>query len=185
MNHDAYRGADPSIMLTKFPQGYLHALDVAAELEMGVVIEVIKKIRNIRAEMNIPLSTKFTVHISGNGVTQELLSRNSAQILKLARAEKLIIEDYLNVPKASARAVTANAEIAVPLEGLIDFEKEQARLGGQIEKLGKELDRISGQLSNEDFVNKAPAEKVDALRERKSELEQQIATLKTNLEALE
>ena len=78
----------------------------------------------------------------------------------------------------------ANAEIAVPLEGLIDFDKERERLQNQINKLDVEYQRLAGQLSNEDFVNKAPAEKVEALRERKAEIEQQTGTLKSNLEAL-
>ena len=89
------------------------------------------------------------------------------------------------MPKASAKAVlSGGAEIAVPLEGLIDFEKERERLKNQIDKLDTELQRLNGQLSNANFVERAPAEKVEELRERKHEIEQQTSTLKTNLEAL-
>ncbi|HBR58754.1 MAG TPA: valine--tRNA ligase, partial [Blastocatellia bacterium] len=95
-------------------------------------------------------------------------------MLKLARAEKLILAGVLNVPKASAKAVTADAEIAVPLEGLIDFEKEIARLRVQMAKLETELSRLAVQLSNRNFVEKAPAEKVSELRERQTEIIQQI-----------
>jgi valyl-tRNA synthetase len=90
----------------------------------------------------------------------------------------------LNVPKASAKAVTALAEIAVPLEGLIDFEAERSRLQNQVNKLGAELQRLNGQLSNANFVDKAPAEKVQGLRDRVAEIETQMATLNANLETL-
>jgi valyl-tRNA synthetase len=126
----------------------------------------------------------LAVHIAAETSVQRLFAPNEAQILKLARAEKLIIGPTLQVPKASAKAVTATAEIAVPLEGLIDFDKERERLSGQIAKLQTELTRLNGQLSNADFVQKAPEEKVRDLRERSAEIEQQIKTLNQNLETL-
>ena len=95
-----------------------------------------------------------------------------------------MIGDALDVPRASAKAVTNDAEIAVPLEGLIDFEKERERLALQIAKLTEEKSRLDGQLSNANFVERAPAEKVQELRDRQAELDNQIATLNNNLEAL-
>ncbi|HTK26128.1 MAG TPA: hypothetical protein VL327_06195, partial [Pyrinomonadaceae bacterium] len=89
------------------------------------------------------------------------------------------------VPKASAKAVlTGGAEIALPLEGLIDFDKERERLKNQLAKLDTEFQRLNGQLSNKNFVEKAPAEKVQELRDRQSEIEKQIAVLNNNLDAL-
>jgi valyl-tRNA synthetase len=115
---------------------------------------------------------------------QQVFKSNEAQILKLARAEKLLIAEELDVPKASAKAVTSNARIAVPLEGLIDFDKERERLNTQIAKLTEEKTRLDGQLSNANFVERAPAEKVEGLRDRSSELESQIQTLTRNIESL-
>ena len=185
LNNPAYSKADASIMLTKFPPGDALALDGSAEGEMNAVIEVIKKVRNIRSEMNISPSIKFTVHIAAERALQDVMEANKAQILKLARAENLVISDSLDVPKASAKAVVAgNASLAVPLEGLIDFDKERTRLNNQITKLAEEKSRLDAQLSNQNFVERAPAEKVDALRERQSELTHQINTLNNNLEAL-
>jgi len=68
---------------------------------------------------------------------------------------------------------------------LIDFDKERERLQNQIAKLDTELQRLNGQLSNANFVERAPTEKVQELKDRKAEIEQQTATLKMNLEALE
>ena len=81
--------------------------------------------------------------------------------------------------------MTNDAEIAVPLEGLIDFEKERERLTNQIAKLTEEKMRLDGQLSNANFVDRAPAEKVQELRDRQVELETQVSTLKANFTSLD
>ncbi len=184
LHHAAYRGAEATIMLTDFPKGDASAIDGAAEAEMSAVIDMITKVRNIRAEMNISTAIKFTVHIAADAAMQSVFKANEAQILKLAKAESLVIADALDVPKASARAVTNDASIAVPLIGLIDFDVERTRLAGQIAKLTDEKTRLDGQLSNTNFVERAPADKVQELRDRQTELNDQIATLNNNLEAL-
>jgi valyl-tRNA synthetase len=172
-------------MLTTFPTGDVALIDEVAESEMSSLIELITKVRNIRAEMNIKSGDRLAIHIAGDNSIQSVFAANEAQIKKLARADKIVLAESLDVPKASARAVlTGNAEIAVPLEGLIDFEKERERLQNQLEKLDVELQRLNSQLSNADFVEKAPAQKVDELRTRQSEINTQIATLGTNIEAL-
>ena len=185
LHNTAYSTAEQTIMLADFPKGNPALIDEAAEAEMNAVIEVISKVRNIRSEMSISPSIKFTVHLAADTAKQDIFRANEAQILKLARADRIVLGETLDVPKASAKAVTAAAEIAVPLEGLIDFEKERARLSNQIDKLNTERERLTGQLSNASFVEKAPPEKVAELRARKTEIEQQVKTLNQNLEALE
>jgi valyl-tRNA synthetase len=184
LHNAAYKDADSSIMLSAFPAGDASAIDDAGENEMGAVIDLITKVRNIRAEMNIPPSNLFTVHVATSMFMQFVFRQNEAAILKLARAEELIIADTLDVPRASAKAVTNDAAIAVPLEGLIDFAVERTRLANQIAKLTSERDRLTEQLSNANFVDRAPADKVQELRDRSAELEKQIETLNNNLEAL-
>ena len=183
--HKAYKSAEPTIMLTSFPPGDTSAIDEQSESEMQSVIDLITKVRNIRSEMNIKPSDRAAVHIAANPEMQAIFIANEAQIKKLARTDNIVLADTLDVPKASAKAVLAGgAEIAVPLEGLIDFGKERERLQNQIAKLDTELQRLSSQLSNTNFVERAPAEKVRELRERQSEIEQQTFTLHSNLEAL-
>ena len=185
LHNAGYSSADASIMLADFPVGGTKWFDDIAEKEMEAVIDVIKKVRNIRAEMNISTAIKFTVHIAAHPYFQTVFEANRAQILKLAKADRLVIGDDLDVPRASAKAVTNDARLAVPLEGLIDFDKERERLTGQIAKLTEEKDRLTGQLSNANFVDRAPVEKVEALRERSGELADQIGTLNINLQALD
>ncbi|MGD9628315.1 MAG: valine--tRNA ligase [Pyrinomonadaceae bacterium] len=182
----AYKNAEATIMLTAFPPGDPSAIDAAAEGEMQSVIDLIKKVRNIRSEMNIKPSDKVAVHVAANAEMRTNFTANEAQVKKLARADNIVLGDRLDVPKASAKAVlSGGAEIAVPLEGLIDFDKERERLETQIEKLDIEFQRLNSQLSNESFVEKAPAEKVEELRSRRSVIEQQTATLRGNIEALD
>ncbi len=184
LNAPAYSTSDATIMLTTFPPGDVNAIDERAEIEMGAVIEVIKRVRNIRSEMSISPSIKFNVHIAADSDFQDVFRTNEAQILKLGRAERLTVADDLDVPQASAKAVTSDARIAIPLEGLIDFDKERERLRNSVSKLSEERSRLDAQLSNANFVERAPAEKVEALRERATELSGQIATLEENLTAL-
>jgi valyl-tRNA synthetase len=172
-------------MLAAFPLGDKAMIDERAKSEMSAVIEVISKVRNIRSEMNIKPAERLTVHIASAEAYQRIFQQNEPQIKKLARADTIIVGSSLNVPKASAKAVTNNAEIAVPLEGLIDFDKERSRLQGQITKLDVELQRLNGQLSNQNFVSKAPAEKVQELRDRQVDITQQISALQNNLNALQ
>lgn len=185
LHHEAYKNAEPTIMLANFPTGDYSAIDEKAESEMQSVIELISKVRNIRAEMQIKPSDKIAVHVAADKNFQRIFSENEARILKLARADKLKLANALDVPKASAKAVlTGGAEIAIPLEGLIDFDKEKERLENQLNKLNVELQRLNGQLGNANFVGKAPAEKVQELRDRVTEIETQTNALTLNLEAL-
>ncbi|MBK7393614.1 MAG: valine--tRNA ligase [Chloracidobacterium sp.] len=184
LHHAAYAGADATIMLASFPPGDKLSVDEGAEEEMKDVIDLITKIRNIRAEMNIKSSDKIIVHVATGTSGYNIFNNNKPQILKLARAHDLIIGNQFTVPKASATAVTSNAKIAIPLEGLIDFDVERTRLANQIAKLTEEKTRLDGQLSNANFVDRAPAEKVTELRDRSTELESQITTLNNNLESL-
>jgi valyl-tRNA synthetase len=90
-----------------------------------------------------------------------------------------------NIPRASARAALAGgAEVAVPLEGLIDFAQERARLHRETEKLEKELQKLEAQLANPQFVERAPAEKVEELRQRAADIGRRISALGQMLEAL-
>ncbi len=184
LHNAAYKNAKATIMLADFPAGDEKLIDERAENEMQTVINLISKVRNIRAEMNIKPSDKPAIHIAANAEMQTIFKSNEAQILKLARAESLVLAETLDVPKASAKAVIVNAEIAVPLEGLIDFEKEIARLESQVSKLEKENEGLEKQLSNRNFIERAPTEKVDGIKERVAEIESQTTTLKQNLESL-
>jgi valyl-tRNA synthetase len=182
----AYRGAAPTIMLTSYPQADEALIDEKAEAEMQAVIELITRTRNIRSEMNIKPGERITVLAAiPDEDMRAVLVASTDQIKRLARISEITFSETLRAPKASAKAVLGGgAEIAVPLEGLIDFQLERERLNREREKLQKEAAKVDAQLANPQFVDRAPEEKVSELKNRLNDLAQRNAALDQSLEAL-
>jgi valyl-tRNA synthetase len=185
--HAAYQGAEPTVMLTAFPEGNAELIDETAEAEMQAIIELVSRVRNIRSEMNIKPSERIPVLVgSPDENLRSVFSSSREQISRLVRAAELTFGDRLEAPKASARAVLAGgAELAVPLEGLIDFEQERRRLQREQEKLRAEAAKLEAQLSNPNFVSRAPVERVDEVRARIADIAQQSSQLQQTVENLQ
>jgi valyl-tRNA synthetase len=140
----------------------------AATAEMQWVIELIKGIRSVRAEMNVPAGAKIPMILSGaSDTTKERLERNLDVILTLARLTAAGIADIL--PKGSAQFVLEEAVVALPLGEVIDFAKERARLEKDLKKAQDEISRFDAKLSNEQFVAKAPEEVLAEQRKKRAE----------------
>jgi len=185
--HPAYQGAPATVMLASYPPGRSELIDERAEAEMQAVIDLISRVRNIRSEMNIKPGERVGILIGARDENlRAVFAANSDQIARLARASKVTVSEEHSAPRASARAVLGGgAEVAVPLEGLIDFEQERQRLGKELNKLRDEASRLQAQLANPQFVERAPAEKVDELRARQADISQRMAALQQTLDSLE
>ncbi|MBA2525571.1 MAG: valine--tRNA ligase [Pyrinomonadaceae bacterium] len=185
--HQCYAGASPTIMLTSYPQSATELIDEEAEWEMQAVIDLISRVRNIRSEMNIKPGERVPILIgSPDEKLRKVFSGSVDQISRLARASDVSLSDRLNAPRASARAVlVGGAEVAIPLEGLIDFEQERQRLRKEQDKLQAEGSKLDAQLSNANFVERAPEEKVNELRARITDIAQRSAQLKQTIENLQ
>ena len=156
---------------------------------MKLVVELISRIRNIRTELGIKPNEQIRAIVNTpDEKLLELLNETSGKINRLARTlvtRPSRVGIKLEIPRASARAVLAGgAEVAVPLEGLIDFAQERARITREREKQEKELQKAEAQLTNPQFVERAPAEKVEELRQRAAEAAGRIKALGEMLEAL-
>ena len=184
--HPAYEGAEPTIMLTAYPQTRAELIDERAESEVQAIIELVSRVRNIRSEMNIKSGEPVRILVSApNENLRAVFASGAQQIGRLVRASNIEVSSSLNGPRASARAVLAGgAEVAVPLEGLIDFAQERERLRKEQEKLQKEAEKLQAQLANQNFVERAPAEKVAELRQRVADIAQRTNALQQTLEAL-
>jgi valyl-tRNA synthetase len=184
--HPAYKGARPTVMLASYPQADAALIDERAESEMQAVINLISRVRNIRTEMNIKPGERVKLIIAApDESARNVFEASRAAVARLARASEILIREQLDAPRASARAVLAGgAEVAVPLEGLIDFEVERARLSREIEKLQKESAKLEAQLANPQFVERAPAEKVSEIRERLGDITERVRRLTETLEAI-
>ncbi len=143
--------------------------DAKADAEMEWVIRFISEVRSVRAEMNVPAGAKIAcVLVSANSETRRRADAWENEIMRLARLSSITFEE--SVPKASAQIVLGEATVALPLEGVIDFAAEKARLSKELEKIAKDTAAIDGRLNNPGFVAKAPPEVLEESRERKTEL---------------
>ena len=185
--HAAYTGAQPTVMLTAYPEGAANLIDEAAESEMQAIIELISRVRNIRSEMNIKPAERIPVVVASPDETlRRVFSSAREQISRLVRASEVTVNTRLDAPKASARAVlSGGAELAIPLEGLIDFEQERRRLQREQEKLHAEATKLEAQLGNPNFVERAPEERVNEVRERIAAIAQQSSQLQQTVENLQ
>jgi valyl-tRNA synthetase len=173
-------------MLAAYPQTRDELIDGRAESEIAALVELVSRVRNIRSEMNIKPSEPVRVLVgAADASLRAVFAAGAQQIARLVRASEVEVGETTGGPRAAARAVLAGgAEVAVPLEGLIDFAQERERLRKEQEKLGAEAAKLAAQLANENFVARAPAEKVAELRQRVADIAQRTAALTQTLEAL-
>jgi valyl-tRNA synthetase len=143
---------------------------------MNWVIDLIKGIRSVRAEMNVPAGAKIEMLLTGAGDTAKTrLARNRDVILTLARLTSAEAADA--IPKGSAQFVLEESVVALPLGDVIDFAKERARLEKDLKKAQEEIARFDAKLSNEQFISKAPEDVLADQREKRGEAEALAARL--------
>ncbi len=163
-----------ALMKTDFPV-YNKEFEYCAESEqMETVFEAIKSLRNLRADFNIPVGTKINIKIDGD---EELFSKIIPYIKRLARVEEVTFEKNSKDEKHCAYCTVGDTKIIVPLEGLIDIQKEIERQNKKIQKFEAELNSLNGRLNNEKFVNSAPKEVVEQTRARVEEIKSEISTI--------
>ncbi|MDT0172570.1 valine--tRNA ligase [Exiguobacterium sp. BRG2] len=126
------------------------------------VQNVIRSVRNIRAEVNAPMSKQIQLFISTNDArVQDDLSSNSSYLQKFTNASELRIEEQMPAPEKAMSAIVTGAELFIPLADLINIEEEIARLNKELVKYTKEVERVEKKLNNPGFVGKAPAHVID------------------------
>ena len=179
-------GTDGSIMKASFPESAEYPTDGAAIKDMATVTGVINGIRNIRGEMNIHPSKKVDIHIEIPDDSQrEILLTNLSYIKNLARVENVKIDKQLPKPEASATAVFEGNQIHILLKGIIDFDEEKGRIKKEIAKVKKEIEGSEKKLSNKGFLEQAPEDVVEKVKEKVSALQTQLNKLEGNLSFFE
>jgi valyl-tRNA synthetase len=140
----------------------------SAVAEINWVIDLIKGVRSVRAEMNVPAGAKIPLVLTGaSEESAARLARNIDVIASLARLSSAEVAPA--IPNGSAQFVLAEAVVALPLGDVIDFAKERARLEKDLKKAQDEIARFDAKLSNEQFVSKAPEEVLAEQREKRAE----------------
>jgi len=175
-----------SIMISPWPHFQKAFVSRKADTQMALVIDMIQLVRNIRSSWRIEPAKLVNIAVKvSNKQDKKTLETNASYIQRLARVGEMKIEIDLARPAQAAVGVIRDIELFVLLGGVIDLDKEKARLKSRIEEVIRFTSSLEQKLSNENFVAKAPKEVVEKERQRKTEFEQELSGLRTNLASLE
>ena len=175
-------GRGRTLMRAAWPVAREDRVDPAAEDEMAVLMEVTRAIRHIRSEMGVPPGRRAKVLLAApEEKTRLVLERGMEYLQNLAGADVSIYAALAEKPEQAAHAVARRVEVFVPLKGLIDLEKESARLAKELALVEKDLARVRGKLSNEGFLSKAPPEVVEKEKAKEMELSGKAAAIRGRL----
>ena len=176
-------GHEETIMLSAWPkaqEGQLYARECAT---METIMDLVKSIRNIRADLKVPPAQRITVRIVC--ADPKALEGAEGYLLKLAGVEKTKIgTERGNVLKSDVHIVSEKAEAFIPLASLVDLEKERERIDKEIERVRGDIGRAQAKLSNEKFVSKAPEAVVNEERRKLKAGEEMLQKLQERREAL-
>ena len=157
-----------------------------AEEAVANIMNLVKGVRNMRAEMDVPPSRKVNYIV----VSESEDVREHCEVLKgeyqslISAANITVQADRAGIPEDAVSVVIPHAVVYVPLQDLVDVEKEKARLEKEKARLEKELKRSHGMLSNEKFTSQAPAAKVQEERDKLAKYEQMMEEVKQRLAQL-
>jgi len=177
---------DESIMISSWPEYTEDILYPEEEKLMSFLMDSIRGVRNIRAEMNVPAGRKAKAYfVVKDQDIKELIDQEKSTFSRLAGLSDIIIKsDKSGIPQDAVAVVVEGAEIFMPLEELIDLKKEIERLEKEKANLEMELDRVNKKLSNQGFVEKAPAAVIDAEKEKLRKYSEMYEKILERLETL-
>ncbi len=177
---------EESIMISKWPE-YDEANNYSdSEAEVELIKEAVRGIRNARKNLNVPNSKKAEVIVvSEKTFVKETFEKGKVFFATLGFASEVKIQsDKSGIGDDAVSVVTSDAVIYIPLDQLVDSEKEIARLKEEEKKLEAELERVNKMLANPNFVSKAPEKKIAEERAKKEKYEQMMEQVKMQLERM-
>ena len=153
-----------------------------AELEMQRIMDVIRGVRNRRAEMNVPPSRKTNLYIA---TAEPNTFENGIAILnKLAYATQITIGQAFDI-EGAVTIVTNDAKVYIPMDELVDKKAELARLNRELETAKKQFAQVNGKLNNQGFLSKAPAQVVEGVKKDFETLTERIQLIESSISALQ
>ncbi len=171
-----------SIMKAAFPDASDFPYDEKTLHEITLIMDIITGVRNIRGEMNIPPSKNVDIVIELPDEKEiRVIRENKIHIQNLAKVNSIEIDTKVPKPEASASAVFGNNQVHVILRGLLNFKEETNRLRKEIKKVEKEMVMSEKKLLNKGFMEKAPAEIVEGVREKVESMKTKLETLQKHL----
>ena len=174
-----------TIMTQPYPRADHNQIDEQAHGDIEWLKSFIIAVRNIRGELNIAPGKPLPVLLRNpSGDDERRLHEHNSLVIALARLESCVRLSTSEAPPAAMQLV-GKMEVLVPLAGLVDVEAERQRLTREIEKLDKEIARLSGKLSNDSFIAKAPADVVEREQAKLADAKASRTTLTQQMEGLD
>ena len=170
-------------MLSKWPEYREDWSFPEEEAALEHCKDLVKGVRNVRTQMEVPQSRKAKLFIvSDDEKLGQVFNDNKEVYVNLAYASEITVQaDKAGIGEDAVSVVIPGAVVYLPLEDLVDFEKEKERLGKEKERLTKELARSKGMLSNEKFIQNAKPEKVEEEKAKLAKYEQMMAQVEERL----
>ena len=172
-----------SIMISDWPKADSALNFAAEEAEMSRIMTAIKAVRNRRAEMNVAPSKKAKIFIET--AYADTFLKGTVFFKRLASASEVEVAAHFDDMDSAVSIITESARMYIPMDELVDFKAELARLNKEKAGVQKELDFVNNKLNNENFVNKAPAAVVEGQRQAKAQLEEKMALILESIEKIE
>lgn len=177
------QSGEETIMLSQWPQYKENWNFPAEEAAIEHCKDLVKGVRGVRTEMDVPMSRKAKLFVvSEKQEIREVFANNQEVYVNLAFTNEISVQaDKAGIGEDAVSVVIPDAVVYLPLEDLVDFEKEKERLNKEKERLLKELARSKGMLSNEKFLNNAKPEKVQEEKEKLAKYEQMMESVEARL----
>ncbi|WP_444683973.1 valine--tRNA ligase [Alkalicoccus luteus] len=173
-----------SITRAAWPEENPYGNDQAVK-DMQLLQEIIRSVRNTRAELNVPMSREITLHVkAADEHVKEQLERGQAYLERFCNPSELLIGTELEAPEKSMSSVLSGVELYMPLAGLLDLDAEVKRLEKEVKRLDGEVTRVEKKLSNKGFTDKAPEHVVEEEKRKQKDYAEQWEKVQARLEEL-
>ena len=174
-----------SIMVAKYPEAHAEFENEQARHDMAFLIEIIKAVRNIRTEVNAPLSSSIDIMIQLEDAKNErILTDNEDYVKNFLHPKELTISTQIAAPKLAKTAVISGAQVFIPLADLVNVDDEIKRMEKEEKSLQAEVDRSTKKLGNQGFVAHAPEEVIAKEKAKKADYESQLESVRQRIEEL-
>ena len=174
-----------SIMVAKYPEAHAEFENEQARHDMAFLIEIIKAVRNIRTEVNAPLSSSIDIMIQLEDAKNErILTDNEDYVKNFLHPKDLTISTQIAAPKLAKTAVISGAQVFIPLADLVNVDDEIKRMEKEEKNLQAEVDRSTKKLGNQGFVAHAPEEVIAKEKAKKADYESQLESVRQRIEEL-
>ena len=175
---------DKDLIISPWPAVHKSSINEKIDNEMNILQDVISSVRAVRSRMNIPPSKKIELKIKSNEEQKHFIDQNNELIISLAKLNSYSVGISMQKPSQSVVSVVHGMELYIPLEGLVDLEKERAQLNKRRTKIEELLVGIDNKLSNENFIANAPDEIVNRENNKKIDLKDELKKINSNINML-